>query len=719
MTDPDYLAFADRMQDRMESDWSRRSGLYRSGDGSEPIVNANMLLSHSVAALEGHSGSSRNDERARELALRLVSSPPFVEAPSHGQPGSGSQAHAPGWVNSTRDAQSSQHLVFDADVVDGLLQAWRARYALELPQETVDLIVDRIDRTARGAFWRYPALRLNQINWYALMYAAAAEVTGNPELLQHDLPQQLHRFTTATATPTRAGNLGSGLRFHYLPRRPADSRLNVDSAEYANIVYSFARFYEPALAAGMPAPDRAEHRLLREWGTRVLGGYWTHGGYLNWDTGLGYNRWHQTKKLALAQQALIGLASTEALQTPRSQGAWAKWIFDRGLMRFDAWTAGAESFAPAVSFDIARNHLGPSSARLGTARMQANAGRAIAAGLGAQAATQPPPLYAYDPDIGRLAVSTPSYNTAIIADNQGAFPYGGIELARLYDSDQDVASNAGGRPPAAFGLILRAADGSETRTTQASRSSVDPAQPLLKLTRAPRGVGATALSRRGIAYAGPFAQLRAEGSVTTRHHVMTTRHAFRPFYVETTWTANLKPVDDPIALSPPVDLGGGLGRTPAAPDTPAAAQSGKAPDDDDDDDARPRRRVRPPMLKPPRYTASAQFPSTGPDARVWAVQSGGARIEVGSTPLDLSAVSWFLVQSHASAYVVVPGLRPAAATAFTTPTPAQPSAPNAGPTLSIELARRSRWESLALSARIVPVPDPARADDYARVLGAR
>ena len=47
------------------------------------------------------------------------------------------------------------------------------------------------------------------------------------------------------------------------------------------------------------------------------------------------------------------------------------------------------------------------------------------------------------------------YNTAIVADNQGAFPYGGIELARLYDGEQNVAANIGGRPPSAFRVVAR------------------------------------------------------------------------------------------------------------------------------------------------------------------------------------------------------------------------------------------------------------------------
>ena len=96
-SDGDYLAYSDRMQALMEDSWEEAEGLYRAADGSGPMVNANMLLAHSVAAMKGHQGLSRNDERARRIAARLLVSPPFVEQPSAGPPGTLSLAHAPGW----------------------------------------------------------------------------------------------------------------------------------------------------------------------------------------------------------------------------------------------------------------------------------------------------------------------------------------------------------------------------------------------------------------------------------------------------------------------------------------------------------------------------------------------------------------------------------------------------------------------------------------------
>ena len=82
-------------------------------------------------------------------------------------------------------------------------------------------IADRIHRTAMGSYWRWPAIRLNQINWYALVYAANATVTGSPRLLRHDLRLQIERFVArARGSAGVAGNLGPGPALQ-LPAAPA------------------------------------------------------------------------------------------------------------------------------------------------------------------------------------------------------------------------------------------------------------------------------------------------------------------------------------------------------------------------------------------------------------------------------------------------------------------------------------------------------------------
>ena len=157
------------------------------------MVNSLMLLTHSVAAMQGHEGPARNDHRARLIAKALVLVyRPFVtkRRPTRRrlagprarldeldeQPAAASTScSTPRWStgSSTPGGRASS-------------SACRSRPS--------DAIADAIDTTARGTFWRYPTIRLNQINWYALMYAADATVTGKTDLVRNDMRNQLMRF---------------------------------------------------------------------------------------------------------------------------------------------------------------------------------------------------------------------------------------------------------------------------------------------------------------------------------------------------------------------------------------------------------------------------------------------------------------------------------------------------------------------------------------------
>ena len=521
----DYWAFADRMQTRVDRYWDDASGLYA---GFSAGAHSNVLLTYAVAAMRDHRGPARNDRRARRLVDELTSSPPFVEKdpPAFGD----AQIHSPGWVASMTSTHSNQHLVVDSEVIDGLRYAWMARRELGLSQGQADRIADRIHRTALGSYWRWPAIRLNQVGWYALVYAANATVTGSPRLLRHDLRLQLQRFVArAHGSGRAAGNLGPGLHFHYLPQMRMSHPMNVDSAEYANITASFTREYAQARRAGMkPLPARSR-QLLRSWLRRVMAGYWTHAGYLNWDTGFGFRRWHQTKKLGLSQQALLGIATAPQLAPFPDAAAWAKWMIDRGFEFYERQLDDGDP--PGLFFGVHAIPQPQESARLALTRMESNAARAVAAGLGSARAVEPPPLYSYDPDTGRLAVTTPAYNTAVVPSSRGAFPYGGIDLARFYDSLQRPVGGIGGKPPASFGLIVRDISGRHVFASQRHDGG------RLWLTRAPHGVRASASAWNGRAYAGPFSDLRARGIARGGGWVARVSHRFTPSFVETAWSA--------------------------------------------------------------------------------------------------------------------------------------------------------------------------------------
>ena len=285
------------------------------------------------------------------------------------------------------------------------------------------------------------------------------------------------------------------------------------------------------------APLPAEHkRLIGQWIERALAGYWTHGGYMNWDSGLGFSRWHQAKKLGLTQQALIGDRVGAVAAAGRQVGrAGRSTCSTAGCEFYDRTAVRDGGLADPLFFNVHAVPQEASSARLAAARMQANAARAVEAGLGRKRATRPPALYAYDPDIGRLAVTTPAYNTAIVAVNQRAFPYGGIDLARLFDGKQEIAGTIGGTPPASFGAIVRDVSGRRVLASQVGRSSVSRSVTPLRLIKAPLGVTARASSSAGRAYAGAFTDLRATGTVSGRTASIRVTHRFTPGSIQTRW----------------------------------------------------------------------------------------------------------------------------------------------------------------------------------------
>ena len=129
--DGHYWAFADRCQRLLEDLWSPWLGHYQSGGRGETSLNANLLFTHAAAALAGHRGPARQDERARAIAWRLCQVPPW-RPPGTAPPPSGSawdQTHDWGW-GAALDSHEHQHVAIDAAVVSGLAQTWLARAPL-------------------------------------------------------------------------------------------------------------------------------------------------------------------------------------------------------------------------------------------------------------------------------------------------------------------------------------------------------------------------------------------------------------------------------------------------------------------------------------------------------------------------------------------------------------------------------------------------------------
>jgi hypothetical protein len=673
LRDSHYWAFANWLQPYFDQLWDSERQYYRSGNSGIGRVyhNSALLTTHAIAALVGHDGPCRQDGRAAKLARQLCDSPPWSERQSPSVPDP--QFHTPGWVESMGTTDASMDKSIDPKVAEGLAYAWRARDVLDLSEETRQLVVDRISRTARSPFFRFPSVRLNQINWHTEMYAHLATVTGDNELLVNDYRAQVERFAAGITRGPEGGspNLGPDYRFHYLPHKPPDHGLNLDSAEYANMTCHFLIWYEQALGAGMLPLSEEHMRLLRAWVERIVCGYWTHAGYLNWDTGFSFKRWHVGRTFALARQGLLAIALSPRFQTSPDIGKWAKYMLDRGFKLYERLSreaVDAAGIAPAVLYDIKVNPLGPSVRELFAARMQADAARAVALGLGGLEAIQPPPLYSFDADIGRLAVTTPKYSTGVLPVNQRAVPYGGIELARLYDGDQRVVSNIAGRPWASFGVVIRNVSARAVLTSQRGRPAVDPFRPPLELVRSPQGAVRRSQEYPARPPAGAFKSLVARGRVDSLEAAVETTHVFKSKWIETRWKIARK--------------------------------------------------------RPGRYSIDVLFPTWGrKTVQIEAVLFDGQRIVLAGPTVRaqrrrLRNVAYFYLAGRESGYVMVPMSRKRGRARIIRPK-RQAAAPEAGPTLAIELIHRKKFKRLDFAARIAPATSPEHADQVAKRLRGR
>lgn len=467
-------AFADRRAAELDSRWSERAGGYITrGNSFSTRLNANLMSVHALAALAGHNGPARRDERVAPIVRALTSSPAFqLSGP---RPASASsQFHVPGWsADAATYLPSRGHVSLDPQAAEGIALAVRAREVVGLPAELAERASQSVHATANSEFYTWPRLRLNQFNWHTDMARADADVTGSAALLVRDFPKYLTQFLDRArrrgSESTR--NLNDGLGFMYLPNRgPGAPSNRVGTSEYASIVFRALDDYAPAMAAGMPALGGRRMAMLQGWARRILTGDWTHAGYLNWDTGLSYRRWHLTRYWVFALGGLSTLAEAPILD--ERERRWARWMFDRALGYYERLQAGRRAPSiPSTLHGVRSTESDPRSdqeivaARVATVVAQEAVRRAEGA-----PAERPPPLFAFDPASRRLAVTTPAYSAAVV-DQAIGLGYGGIDLARLYDSRGRPLGNIGSHDRSGFGVEITRRGGRRLLETQGGHRS--------------------------------------------------------------------------------------------------------------------------------------------------------------------------------------------------------------------------------------------------------
>lgn len=456
-----YWEFADRRSAEMATFWRGDLGFYQGEVESTTRINANMLVVHALAAQTGHVGPARADERASSLVDQLLSSAAWTET------GTSGQVHAPGWTASLTK-QAVQHVSIDPQVVEGLVAAFHARDELGLTAERADLIVARVRAVAHGEFFRWPSIRLNQWNWQADLYAADWAVSGDAQLMREDYRAQLVRFVASARQPAPVSPwLTEGLGLRYLPHKePGTDGNRTSTSEYGGIVLSGLRHYDGAIERGGMQPlDPSAVGFLRAYVSAQLHGDWTHAGYLNWDSALGFRRWHLLRYWPLAATGLLAVAQADGLASPEDRRT-AAYVFDAALDTYERWDGGG--LLPSMAYGITGPKTSIQDRQTTATRWAALTARAAASGMPSGSRT-PAAWFAFDREVGRLAISTRRYWTALTPTTPTG--YGGAELARLHaTATGEPLSGTGGHTSAAFGMSLRQRTGETILETQSGSS---------------------------------------------------------------------------------------------------------------------------------------------------------------------------------------------------------------------------------------------------------
>lgn len=463
-TTPDPWKLGDDIAARVDARWNPARGVYMNERGyPDTRLNALLLQLHSMAALAGHEGASRKDDRITPM-VRVLTSPPVLVARNLRPRQTGHFPHAPAWTPLIGEdpEQAVLHPSIDTAVVRALTAAWRARGVFGLPADDQVRIGQVLVELAGSPFYRAPSRALNQINWHAEVYAAALEVAGDRSVVD-DYREQLRWFAEHSRTAAYPGgspNLTSGGGFRYLPNRSRGVQLNqVETTEYGNLALGALGFYQAFLRAGMQRLSAADEKALRDWSRHMLLGSWTQAGYPNWDTGLGTKRRHLRQYWAWSLDGLMTASGPDALLGYPRQRQFARSIAEHGIALYlaTAWTpemVALDGPLPAKTSFNAPNGFtsGSGNELIGPLRF-ALLDASLDGRFQDVPSTEPPKWFAHDEETGRYAFSTPTYNGAILPTRAGQ-SQGGLEPVRLFDGLMRPLMGLGGRGAGSLGVAV-------------------------------------------------------------------------------------------------------------------------------------------------------------------------------------------------------------------------------------------------------------------------
>jgi hypothetical protein len=530
-TDPstEHWLLADRLSARLNGVWLKNRAVY-GGSGNISIrMNAMLLELHAMAALSGHTGAARKDDRVTPLVQFFTTAPVVVRRTLRHR-STGVFPHTPAFeaVFTRSSSHAVLHPSADAIVARALLAAWRVRDIVGMPIEDQQRLAKVIHDVARGRFYRTGQRAENQINWNADVAEANFEINGDGGSLRAYRSQLIWFADHIVETFAKGGatNLSPGGAFRYAPQYPANYGANqFETVEYANLVHGALGFYGRAVKGGMPPLGATRLSRLRRWSNHIVYGTWTHAGYPNWDSGLSTRRRHIRQYWGFALDSLMREAEPGGLSGSADQRAYVHRIAENGLALYlrSAWNGlgalpGPTQFGAPNGFPEATNN--PIMAPLRFAII----GASLDDRLGDVKAKTPGSMFSDDATVDRLAISTTNYNTAVLRKGPG--PEGGLEPTRLFDGLQrplTLLASDGTQGPAP-GLKLSRA-GSTLLDTQPGSSHKKLRAPYIRVSgsRVNRSGQFDQLTGSGVVRRGKTSvsvrQLFSRGSITTSYGI--------------------------------------------------------------------------------------------------------------------------------------------------------------------------------------------------------
>ncbi len=206
LTSAEAWRLPDALVTKLSDGWQPRRQLYLDRGSVSIRANAMLLEIHALAALAGHTGAARQDDRIPGLVKLFTTAPVYVTK-TRTKRSTGSFPHTPAWESVYRadSANAVLHPSADAIVARALATAWRARDVAGLPVEDAERIQATVGAVARGKFYDAPTRAENQINWNTDVYAANLEVNGDRSRLPDYARTCSGSSTTPSARPTAAG----------------------------------------------------------------------------------------------------------------------------------------------------------------------------------------------------------------------------------------------------------------------------------------------------------------------------------------------------------------------------------------------------------------------------------------------------------------------------------------------------------------------------------